>query len=240
MSFHSVALLKRPRFHHDEVARSKIKSLRDLAGADVACGVVSGSETERLFRESRDPLMTSLWARMASAWPSAFVHSKEAGIQRAGHEEYAFISDSPKLEYATFQEPCIFYKTNNFLPKQHYALVLNKRDRELEQVLDENLFHMHANGELRDLKSKWWVDHCKDATRRERVRQRQEQERGREVLVQNTSPSVKLQTDFANVSQSANGFSYSTKSHATRFLVSMLNASCCLSFLSLLIFIRSC
>ena len=175
MTFHSAAILKRPRHHQNQEhsTRTKIRTLHELSQSGLVSGVVSGSHTEDLFRMSRDPMMTSLWTTMANSWPSAFVRSNEAGVQRARRENYAFISDSPKLEYASFQQPCIFYKSNNFLPKQHYALIVNQRDRDLKKVLDENLFHMHANGELSELKNKWWVNHCRDLPRRERIRNKQ-------------------------------------------------------------------
>ena len=183
----------------------------------VSVGVVSGSETERLFRVSRDPLMTSLWSTMVSAWPSAFVHSNQAGIQRAMHEDYAFISDAPKLEFAAFQEPCVFYKTNNFLPKQHYAFVVNRRDRELKQILDETLFHMNANGELGELKDKWWVNNCRNATRRARVRNRQELQND-EVLLENTSPRPHPLTDAIKITLNEH---IEDRSHASLFQVSV-------------------
>ena len=191
MRFQSSAILKRPRSNRKhERARhtprrrtttttpsyktpnTKIRTLQELHESGIAYGVVTGSQTARLFETSSDPLLQQMWMRMMTSWPSPFAYNAQEGVQRAEHEEYAFITDSTIADYVTTRKPCHLYKTANFLEGQFYAFMIQRDSDEgnvLREQLNVYLNQMSADGTLSALISRWWQSEC-DNRREVKVR----------------------------------------------------------------------
>ena len=127
----------------------------------MAYGVVTGSHTEQLMQQSHSTLISAMWSEIASFWPAAFVPNQQEGLHRSDTDNnYAFITDAPYAEYVTTRKPCQLYKTSNFLDRQFYAFAVNKNDDRFLSRINEQIYHMHANGEVEDLRQKWWKSEC--------------------------------------------------------------------------------
>ena len=153
------ALLRkdRPRRHQP------ITDARQLyATTDISYGVVQNGAAHAQLSTSVDPLTRSMWTRIATAWPSGFVHSVQEGVDRVRHEQFAFILDSPMAAYIASREPCDLYVTEPFLDAARYAFVVRKDDFRLRLLIDRELRKMKQSEEMQLMYLRWWHDECDD------------------------------------------------------------------------------
>ena len=129
---------------------------------DISYGVVQNGAARAQLSSSVDPLTRSMWTRIASAWPSGFVHSVQEGVDRVRHEQFAFILDSPMAAYIASREPCDLYSTEPFLDAARYAFVMRKDDFRLRLRIDRELRKMKQSEEMQLMYLRWWHDECDD------------------------------------------------------------------------------
>lgn len=164
LTFKSSALIRKPGHHSRKRkphSQAKIKSLEELYASDFLYGLIAGSTTELGFQNSKDLIQQGMWTRMVNAWPSAFVHNVQEGIQRAEREPYAFILDSPMADYQSSKKPCTFYTTAEFLQEQSYAFALrHSHSLRLKQSLNVHIEALQNSGKLQSFYEKWWTSEC--------------------------------------------------------------------------------
>lgn len=75
--------------------------------------------------------------------------------------KYAFISNSPKLRYATRNEPCITRTLGHLFLKSGFGIAFKKKFRYLDKF-DIEILKLREEGFIEDLDRKWITGKCPD------------------------------------------------------------------------------
>lgn len=77
-----------------------------------------------ISQESKDPIFSNMYKVMMSD-PKLLVKENEEGLSRAMHENYAYLMESPTLEYYT-ERYCNVTQVGGFLNERIYAIGMRK------------------------------------------------------------------------------------------------------------------
>lgn len=132
-----------------------IRTFKDLSEqTTIRYGVKKHGANLPLFHDS--PTVAKMYSYM-DTHPSVFVDGEREGLQRVKHERYAFISESPFVEYIV-QRDCdlvaIDDRRRNF--QFEYAIVVAKNSP-LKNRFNRAIRQLRNDGKLRELKERYWL-----------------------------------------------------------------------------------
>lgn len=148
-------------YHENLVLPTKVmqefESVEDLAVQEVVqYGTVHGGSTQEFFRQSNVHSYQRMWDYMERTKPTVFVKSTSDGIERVKRGGFAFLAESPLIEYAT-QRDCQLYQVGGLLNKRHFGLAVAKESK-YRTIFNQGLLQLQENGVLLQLKKRWWSE----------------------------------------------------------------------------------
>lgn len=133
----------------------EFKTVEELASQDkVVYGCKKGGSTEEFLRDSKNPIYRKMWSRMVEREPSPFVFTNMEGIDRVQKGNYAYISESTIIEYATSRN-CDLHQIGDLLDSKGYGLAVHQGSP-LRESLSYAILRLQEDGTLSQLKDKWW------------------------------------------------------------------------------------
>ncbi|XP_037041000.1 probable glutamate receptor isoform X2 [Bradysia coprophila] len=131
------------------------RTFEELASQDhVVYGCIKGGSTEAFLRDSKHPLYRKMWSRMVEMEPTPFVLTNMEGIERVRQGNYAFISESSIIEYATSRH-CDLHQIGDLITSKGYGLAV-QQGSPLRESLSYAILQLQEDGTLSLLKNKWW------------------------------------------------------------------------------------
>jgi len=137
-----------------------ISSISDLARQNVVkYGVVRDGRTADFFRTSQDPAYKQMWIEMSANPDYGTVPNTEGGVAlvRQSGGRYVFIIEGTTAGYWVQRQPCDLVSVDGKMDRRQYALAVRRGDQ-FKAKLDEALTQMEEDGELDQLRHKWWID----------------------------------------------------------------------------------
>ncbi|KAI2811080.1 hypothetical protein RDWZM_002109 [Blomia tropicalis] len=141
------------------VSDGRIRSFKDLSEqTELKYGVKKVGANLPLFHNS--PVVAKMYSFM-DTHPSVFVSGEREGVEKVKREKYAFIAESPFVEYVV-QRDCslaaIDDRRKNFQFEYAIAVPLNSP---LKNRFSKAIRQLKRNGRLQELKDKYWKsDKC--------------------------------------------------------------------------------
>ncbi|CAG7826150.1 unnamed protein product, partial [Allacma fusca] len=131
-----------------------IESAEDLADqSDIQYGTLEHGSTMDFFRNSSMETYQKMWRYMESR-PNVFVPTYEQGIKRVLQGNYAFLIESPMLDYVV-QRDCNLTQIGGLLDSKGYGIAMPKgspwRDK-----LSLAILELQEKGMIQLLYNKWW------------------------------------------------------------------------------------
>ncbi|CAL8116108.1 unnamed protein product [Orchesella dallaii] len=131
-----------------------IESADDLAEqTDISYGTLESGSTMDFFRNSTITTYQKMWGYMESR-PNVFVQTYEQGIKRVLQGNYAFLIESPMLDYVV-QRDCNLTQIGGLLDSKGYGIGMPKgspwRDK-----LSLAILELQEKGIIQLLYNKWW------------------------------------------------------------------------------------
>ncbi|KAF0289447.1 Glutamate receptor ionotropic, kainate 5 [Amphibalanus amphitrite] len=112
-----------------------------------------------VFCTSRDSKIASyqrMWSFMQSARPSVFVNSGAEGVERVKNERYAYLMESPQLEYVV-ERNCDLQQVGGLLDTKSYGIALPPGSP-YTSTISTAILILQENGTLHLLKTRWWKE----------------------------------------------------------------------------------
>ncbi|GBP47226.1 Glutamate receptor ionotropic, kainate 3 [Eumeta japonica] len=131
----------------------RIHDVKELANNDegISYGALFGGSTYDFFQKSQDPTYIKMYEHMRQEKMPA---NNDAGIERVLEGNYAFLTESTTIEYLT-QRNCEVKKIGGQLDSKGYGIAM-KKNSTCRQELNLALLNLQENGDLREMKNKWW------------------------------------------------------------------------------------
>lgn len=126
-----LALTKPPQNHFhfltspDKKIESPIKSLADLVyKSNLIYGVEENGQNHQFLKTSKQPIHRKMASHISER--DSAMSSSTAGVARAREGNYAFITETPILEYYNNREPCNTMLVRNLFEVKSYGFGLPK------------------------------------------------------------------------------------------------------------------
>ena len=98
-----------------------IESAEDLSKqTEIKYGCYYGGATYNFFKDSKLPIYKRMWEFMSQD-PSNFVKKGSAGIERVKKEKYAYLMESPSLEYTIYRD-CLLTQIGSLLDSKGFGI----------------------------------------------------------------------------------------------------------------------
>ena len=132
-----------------------IRSLEDLANQDeIKYGTVQSTQPSQFFERSNLPLYQKMWSHIQSS--NTLLESSTVGFQKVQEGDFAFIWDSPVLEYTINQQPCNTFILNDLFSPIGYGLAF-PLNSPYTDVISEEILKLRESGFLDKLKNEWFI-----------------------------------------------------------------------------------
>jgi len=146
--------------------RFNFQYLDDLAKhSTVKYGVLAGGSTEAFFQSSRVAVYAKMWTEMSRDGNASRVRTTQEGIERvmASTDEspWAFLSDSSSFSYVAGQQ-CELQVIKARFATRYLSLAVQLGSQYLDR-LTLAVLEMLENGQLYQLRSKWWYERSRCA-----------------------------------------------------------------------------
>ncbi|XP_078584743.1 glutamate receptor ionotropic, delta-2-like [Branchiostoma floridae x Branchiostoma japonicum] len=134
-----------------------IRSVDDLASQTVIpYGTVSDTSLTTAFQSSRIEVYQKMWKFMTNSDPPTLMNTAEEGFRKVREGNYAFIWDTPILEYVALNDPeCSLTTAENSFYERGYGIAL-QRDSPYREAFSYGILQMQENGRMNKLKERWW------------------------------------------------------------------------------------
>ena len=135
-----------------------IKRLEDLAEQkDISYGFIKSGSTNNFFERSTNPKIHQMFVQTYHN-PSVYTKSVKEGISKVKNTKYAFISESPILEFIADNDCELEFISADHFPTS-YAIALTKGSKYLHDF-NEAIKQLIEEGTIDDLKDKYWRKNC--------------------------------------------------------------------------------
>ncbi|XP_064481900.1 glutamate receptor 1-like [Ornithodoros turicata] len=148
---------------HDSSLQDKtiIHSFEDLSlQHEVRFGTLQHGSIQEYFEESTYRTNKRMWEAM-KADRSVLVANRQEGVQRVRDSsgKYVFLTESLFAEYINGRRPCDTWTLGESFSTQFFALAV-RLGSPLRNVLNEAITNLSENGEIEEMKKKWWTSEC--------------------------------------------------------------------------------
>ncbi|CAH1777849.1 unnamed protein product [Owenia fusiformis] len=132
-----------------------IKSVADLAvQTKIGYGTVQNTYCETFFRKSNIEYLTKMWTYMSEVAPDSRVKNSSEGINKVLTGSYAFMFDTPILQYATTQE-CDAMIVGEPFNKRGYGIGV-PRGAQYRDAISKEILILQEEQIVKKLENKWW------------------------------------------------------------------------------------
>ncbi|XP_078665309.1 glutamate receptor ionotropic, delta-2-like [Branchiostoma floridae x Branchiostoma belcheri] len=134
-----------------------IRSVDDLASQTVIpYGTVSDTSLTTAFQSSRIEVYQKMWKFMTNSDPPTLMETADEGFRKVREGNYAFIWDTPIIEYVALNDPdCSLTTAENSFYERGYGIAL-QRDSPYREAFSYGILQMQENGRMNKLKERWW------------------------------------------------------------------------------------
>ncbi|XP_023213436.1 glutamate receptor ionotropic, kainate 2-like [Centruroides sculpturatus] len=149
--------------------KQAVNSLEDLVKFDtIPFGLLKDSHIEIFFANSHYEMHKIAYKMIRKE--NTFVNDPYEGIERVrasyylpeGHKDrFAFIHDSPVLDYAVMQKPCNVERVGRLFGLQNYGLGLPKGSP-FEKQFTSSVLKLREEGYVDFLNKRWFINSCPD------------------------------------------------------------------------------
>ncbi|XP_055333034.1 glutamate receptor ionotropic, kainate 2-like [Paramacrobiotus metropolitanus] len=131
-----------------------IESADDLSKQNlIRYGCYHGGATYNFFKDSKLPVYKRMWDAM-SADPSNFVKKGAAGVARVKNDKYAYLMESPSLEYEMSKD-CDLTQIGNLLDSKGFGIATPQNSPYRDEI-SKAILKLQENSVLHKLKENWW------------------------------------------------------------------------------------
>jgi len=132
-----------------------IESVEDLAAqSKISYGTLDGGSTQTFFRDSKIQTYQKMWKFMETYADQVFMKTYDDGVQKVLEGNYAFLMESPMLDYKV-QRDCNLTQVGGLLDSKGYGIATPMgspwRDRISLTILD-----LQEKGVIQSLYDKYW------------------------------------------------------------------------------------
>ena len=133
-------------------------SVEDLVNKPyIRYGTLNRGVIRRGFRHTNVSLYKTMWEYMKAYEDDLLTTTNEDGIARVRSETYAFILPNTIADYVARRRPCDLVLIDKFLLKSGYGIAVPKHSALLPYI-NKALDILDANGYLKRMYHKWWVE----------------------------------------------------------------------------------
>lgn len=136
--------------------QSPIENAADLSKqTKIDYGCKEGGATQSFFASSNHTVFRRMWNFMESRkHQGVFPTTNDKGISMVKKGNFAFLMESTSIEYMA-QRDCELTQIGGLLDNKGYGIALRKSSP-FRAALSKSIVELNEDGELQDLKSKWW------------------------------------------------------------------------------------
>ena len=135
----------------------KITNVEELANqTKVSYGCFGGGSTLNFFKESRIETYKRMYRQMEANPKVSYVTSNEEGIQRVLNTDYAYLMESPLIDYA-IQQNCNLTQIGGLLDSKGYGIATQQGSPYTDDI-SLKILEMQEKGEIQKLYNKWWKE----------------------------------------------------------------------------------
>ncbi len=132
-----------------------ITNVEDLANqTKIAYGVFRGGSTMNFFKESRIETYRRMWRFMKTNPEASFVTSNYEGIERVLKGDYAYLMESPLIDYE-IQRNCNLTQIGGLLDSKGYGIATQLGSPYTDDI-SLRILEMQEKGEIQKFYNRWW------------------------------------------------------------------------------------
>lgn len=132
-----------------------ITNVEELANqTKIKYGVFKGGSTMNFFKESRIDTYKRMWKEMEKNSDIAYVTSNDEGIQRVLTSDFAYLMESPLIDYA-IQKNCNLTQIGGLLDSKGYGIATQLGSPYTDDI-SLKILEMQEKGEIQKLYNRWW------------------------------------------------------------------------------------
>ena len=132
-----------------------ITNAEELANqSKTSYGVFKGGSTMNFFKESRIDTYKRMWKVMQSNPEISFVKSNKEGIDRVLSKDYAYLMESPLIDYE-IQRNCNLTQIGGLLDSKGYGIATQRGSPYTEDI-SLKILEMQERGDIQKYYNKWW------------------------------------------------------------------------------------
>ncbi|XP_071965770.1 glutamate receptor 3-like [Antedon mediterranea] len=142
---------------------TRIRTMHELVDQiDVQPGMIDSESTFYYFKKSRDNTDNQFYKTIQNANPTGKVKTMDEAVKRIRDSggSYAFLGESPILEYEASKEPCDLFVGSGTLVQQSYGLAVRKGSP-LEEPLSHAIQNLRDSGVIHRLELNYWDRHSR-------------------------------------------------------------------------------
>ncbi len=117
-------------------------------------GIFKGGSTMNFFRESRIDTYKRMWQQMQANPEIAFVKSNKEGIENVLTKDYAYLMESPLIDYE-IQRNCNLTQIGGLLDSKGYGIATQQGSPYTEDI-SLKILEMQERGDIQKFYNKWW------------------------------------------------------------------------------------
>lgn len=140
-----------------------ITNVDDLANqTKISYGVFRGGSTMNFFKESRIETYKRMWKYMQQNPDLSFVSSNSEGVKRVLRGDYAYLMESPLIDYE-IQRDCNLTQIGGLLDSKGYGIATQLGSPYTDDI-SLRILEMQEKGEIQKFYNRWWKGSstCKD------------------------------------------------------------------------------
>ena len=132
--------------------RMPVRSLEDLIlQPNIQYGTVHGSQSSTFFRKGNIPQLQTIWRTMTSS-PGGLLNTSDEGFRRVSQGDYAFLWDSSRLRYHTYNS-CMLQEVGEVFGIREYAFGVPKGVH-YRQKISQAILNLRESGRLHEIESR--------------------------------------------------------------------------------------
>ncbi|OWA54135.1 Glutamate receptor ionotropic, kainate 2 [Hypsibius exemplaris] len=133
-----------------------IESAEDLSKqTEIKYGCYYGGATYNFFKDSKLPIYKRMWEFMSQDQAN-FVKTGKAGINRVKTEKYAYLMETPSLEYTIYRD-CDLTQIGSLLDSKGFGIATPQNSPYRDEI-SKAILKLQESSELQVLKDRWWKE----------------------------------------------------------------------------------
>ncbi|CAF0986150.1 unnamed protein product, partial [Brachionus calyciflorus] len=132
-----------------------ITNVEDLANqTKISYGVFKGGSTMNFFKDSKIETYQRMWKEMIKNPDKSFVKSNQEGIERVLKKDYAYLMESPLIDYE-IQRNCNLTQIGGLLDSKGYGIATQLGSPYTDDI-SLKILEMQEKGDIQKFYNRWW------------------------------------------------------------------------------------